>query len=309
MLGNRDSLTPPEPKQPEVSTKKPLWIAPTWQCFRKGEIMPTPTKKTTPPKRKPAVLRKEERQRRKTARSRFEVAKSAHKDYARSLNQVAKQIASILEGLAPEGVTDDYYRIHRALASYAELIQPWATSVAEKMLRDADQRSQKAWASLSGEIGINLREEITGAPIGDTYAAMLKEQVDLITSLPLEAAQRVQELSTEALMGGKRPDEVAEAIRATGKVTASRAMTIARTETSRAAMSLTQARALHVGSAGYIWRTAGDRDVRSSHAHLEGKFIPWDTPPVSGSNGERAHAGCIYNCRCFPEPILDDIIT
>uniref|UniRef100_A0A3B0MF58 Phage head morphogenesis domain-containing protein n=1 Tax=Arsenophonus endosymbiont of Trialeurodes vaporariorum TaxID=235567 RepID=A0A3B0MF58_9GAMM len=58
-----------------------------------------------------------------------------------------------------------------------------------------------------------------------------------------------------------------------GKVTASRAKMIARTELGRATQALTQARALAIGSTGYIWRTAHDGDVRPSHKKLEGQFI------------------------------------
>lgn len=93
-------------------------------------------------------------------------------------------------------------------------------------------------------------------------------------------------------------------ILASGEVSKSHATLIARTETARVSSLLTQARAEHIGSEGYIWRTAHDADVRELHVELEGKFIYWNAPPVAGSSGERAHAGQIYNCRCWAEVIL-----
>jgi SPP1 gp7 family putative phage head morphogenesis protein len=103
-------------------------------------------------------------------------------------------------------------------------------------------------------------------------------------------------------------------------VTRSRAELIARTETGRAASALTQARAEYIGSPGYLWRNANDYKVRpeigikhfaklntlakGSHRKLEGTFHRWDDPPIAGVNGERAHPGSIYNCRCWAEPVL-----
>jgi uncharacterized protein with gpF-like domain len=68
---------------------------------------------------------------------------------------------------------------------------------------------------------------------------------------------------------------------------------------------LTQARAEHIGSEGYIWRTSNDSDVRHSHKEMNGRYVRWDTPPRL-SDGTVTHAGQIYNCRCYPEPVIPD---
>ena len=110
----------------------------------------------------------------------------------------------------------------------------------------------------------------------------------------------------KGIEGAERPSAVAEAIYATGHVTKGRANLIARTEVARTSSKLVEARARHVGSDGYIWRTAGDADVRREHRVLNGKYFRWGDPPVAGSAGERAHAGQIYNCRCVPEPVVPE---
>jgi SPP1 gp7 family putative phage head morphogenesis protein len=103
---------------------------------------------------------------------------------------------------------------------------------------------------------------------------------------------------------GARAAEMAKMILRTGHVTKSRAQLIAVTETARASSVLLQARATHVGSTHYYWRTSEDIDVRPIHKKLNGQVFPWSDPPVSGSNGERSHPGQIYRCRCWPEPII-----
>lgn len=191
-----------------------------------------------------------------------------------------------------------------ALAQYAEILGPWAHSVADYMLADVSRRNEKAWRETGKEIGRALAVEIAQAPTGMVYQALLQEQVRLIQSLPQKAAQRVHDLAVNARVNGLRHEEVAESILATGKVTAARATLIARTETSRAAVTLTQARAMYAGSPGYIWRTVDDADVRETHQKMEGQYVPWETPPKTDKNLDPYHAGCGPNCRCFPEPVL-----
>ena len=45
----------------------------------------------------------------------------------------------------------------------------------------------------------------------------------------------------------------------------------------------------------YIWRTASDSKVRSTHANREGKVYSWSNPPEGGHPGED------FNCRCRAE--------
>lgn len=214
----------------------------------------------------------------------------------------------------------DLQRLEDLLNAYAGIIEPWARNTATRMLADVSRRDEKAWMEHSSEIGKGLREEIAQAPTGQTMKALLDDQVRLIKSLPLQAAIRVHELAVEAVTTGNRGADLIKMIMATGEVAQSRAELIARTETARATTTLTQARAQWIGSEGYIWRNVGDADVRpafgtknfsalntlarGSHRKLEGTYHRWDEPPIAGEKGERAHPGCIYNCRCYPETVF-----
>lgn len=173
------------------------------------------------------------------------------------------------------------------------------------MLRDVSKRDEKAWWEHSREMSTNLRSEIVNAPTGQIQDLLMREQVALIKSLPLEAAQRVHEIATGAIYTGERPDRLIQEILRTGEVTESRARLIARTETSRAASNFLQARAEWVGSEGYIWRGVRDFRERPSHLEMEGKYVRWSTPPTL--DGLKGHAGCLPNCRCWAEPVLPDI--
>jgi SPP1 gp7 family putative phage head morphogenesis protein len=141
--------------------------------------------------------------------------------------------------------------------------------------------------------------------VGDVMKLIQRRQVELIKSLPIEAGLRAQKLSQEAVMGGKRADEVAAELMKSGEVTESRATLIARTEIAKANAALTQARAGYVGATHYIWRTAEDGDVRESHAVMEGKIFRFDDPPYVEGEGNHG-PGEFPNCRCFAEPIIPE---
>lgn len=220
--------------------------------------------------------------------------------YSRSLRQVAKQIGVILGGFEPMDDTS----IEKALRLYASAIEDWAVSVGARMLLDVKLANDREWSQLSQSISKGLRQEILNAPTGDLFRQLQAEQVILITSLPLDAAERVQKLAAQARLDSSRASTLVAEIMRSGYVAESRAMCIARTETSRAGANLTQARAEWVGSTGYTWRITGDSDVRPSHKAMDGKFVLWGQPPTL--DGMTGHAGCVPNCRCSSIPQIPD---
>ncbi|WP_261513160.1 phage head morphogenesis protein [Burkholderia multivorans] len=202
--------------------------------------------------------------------------------------------------------------IEQLLRRYAEALTPWAEATAARMLEDLNRRDEQAWMQQAQEMSRALRDELRRAPTGETMRALMAEQVTLIKSIPLEAAKRVHRLTIEALEDGTRAAQISKAIQESGEVAKSRADLIARTEVSRAATSLTEARARAVGSTHYVWRTSGDSDVRPSHRALNGKIFAWDSPPMINEGTEKKpnfvqhHPGQFPNCRCYPEPIISE---
>ncbi|WP_343724928.1 phage minor head protein [Herbaspirillum huttiense] len=231
---------------------------------------------------------------------------AAEQRYGMQLKKVAAQVQAIISPFEP-GDIRSVPTIQQLLDAYAEMLKPWATMTASNMLMDVALRDESAWRTMAKEMSRSLRLEIAEAPTGRVLQDLLAEQVDLITSIPREAGERVHELTLRGLEDSTRASEIAKEIMRSGEVAKSRALLIAQTEVSRTATSLTQARAEYVGSPGYIWRTSGDSDVREDHRELEGQFIPWNQPPIADKRtGRRAHAGCIYRCRCFPEVVIPD---
>jgi len=247
------------------------------------------------------------RKARRLARERFLAGRKSERQYALQLRKVARQIGELVLGMAPDGTVATHEQTQAlidTLERYGDALAPWAEAVAKRMVWDVSRRDAAAWEVHGKEIGVALRKEINAAPTGLAMRESLARQVELIKSLPIEAAQRVQRLALEGITTGMRASEIAKEIMRSGDVAKSRAMTIARTEVSRTAAALTQARAEFVGSTHYIWRTSKDGAVRPSHRAMEGQAVRWDSPPVL--DHMRGHAGEFPNCRCFAEPVLPD---
>jgi SPP1 gp7 family putative phage head morphogenesis protein len=206
-----------------------------------------------------------------------------------------------------DGSDDSVSAIERSLSRYSEIISPWAEGVANKMLDGVNKEESRQWEELSKEISVGLHSVMETTSIGQVARNIVEENIKLMKSLPLEAASRVTDIhnrAIEAMIAGERSKDFADEIFKSGDVAMSRAKLIARTEIGRASQALTQARATHVGSEGYIWRTSEDGDVRHSHAQMEGKFVRWDEPPTL--DGMTGHAGCLPNCRCYPEVVIPE---
>ena len=227
--------------------------------------------------------------------------KSTEKEYARALRKIAKQAALIVDAYADEHVIANPSRMMEALQRYAEAIEPFGAKAAAKMIGDTAKSVESEMRKQSKAIAAGLRRYMASES-GIKARELMTLQVELIKSLPLEAGLRAQSLAMDAVTGGKRPAEVAAMIGETEQVTTSRAMLIARTESARAAAVITEERAKAVGATHYIWRTAGDSDVRESHAQMEGQVCAYDDPPIV--DGEPLNPGQIYSCRCYAEPVL-----
>lgn len=230
--------------------------------------------------------------------------------YERDLRKVAREVGRIIEAFQVKSSLGDISKMQNHLAEYAKILAPWAQLKGTELAEAANQQDKLAWARATAEMGRGIHLELRGnTRIGSTMREIMNRQVHYITSLPIEAGERVHQLVIEGLSNSTRAEEIAKEIARSGEVTQSRAMLIARTETSRAQTSLTQARSLAVGAESYIWRSVHDSRVRLRHRELDKSIHRWDNPPVASEpNAEviHAHPGEIFNCRCWAQPIIAD---
>jgi SPP1 gp7 family putative phage head morphogenesis protein len=192
------------------------------------------------------------------------------------------------------------------LRGYSDALTPWAEQTARKMLLEVNARDLDYWRSLSNGISVALGQELRDTPIGERLRELMAGQVALITSLPIEAGQRVHDLTIKSLETSARANQIDDEIRRSGEVCENRATLIARTEVARTASVLTQTRAEAAGSTHYTWQTSEDGTVRPGHRAMDGQVCAWASPPEVKENDRvmHFHPGTIWNCRCWCRPIL-----
>lgn len=243
-----------------------------------------------------------------------------------------KALLDIAKGIVMRaGETSDPHRIISTLERITHMPEfiRLSEAIALKMVTGLFDDTGRTWreaARNSGkgrEIYKALQKELLGAR-GVRIRALVKENADLISTLPKNIADDVAAYVDREAMKGRRASDIADEIRRMfPEKTRARAELIARTQVSMTQTNLVQARAEDLGLDWYVWRACGgnngDGRTRSSHRHMSGVLIRWSDPPapedlfplrrVDGSPYNNTlghyHAGCCPNCRCYPEPVVD----
>lgn len=164
-------------------------------------------------------------------------------------------------------------------------------------------RSSLIYRSLLKEINDGLKSDIQ---------SQIMHNASLIRTLPNDVAQKVVVDIRDWALAGERATTIAEIIRdKTAQHARASAKLIARTEVGKTSTALTRARSENLGLNWYVWRTAQDENrVRKSHRIMEGVLIKWADPPsperlANEKDVGNYHAGEIWNCRCYAEPLLE----
>lgn len=79
---------------------------------------------------------------------------------------------------------------------------------------------------------------------------------------------------------------------------------IARTETAKLQTAILESRATDLGSVAYTWLSSNDKRTRPSHRAMNGVVVFWKHKPLLDKM--TGHAGEFPNCRCSPNPIMDE---
>lgn len=233
----------------------------------------------------------------------FKPNASAEAQFAKALRNVASNAAHVVEVHVDGATIHDERNMVKVLNEYSERLGPWAARQAAKMIERVAKKNKTAWANRSKQMHAAMQTSVAKAATGKRAAELLQEQIDLIKSIPLRAAERAQKLAQEAFFNGTRSSEIATELARSGKVSENDAERIARTEVARSNSVITRVRAEAAGSKQYVWRTSGDDAVRPSHKRMNGKVFSWDKPPTL-EDGTVGHPGTFPNCRCYPEPFF-----
>lgn len=159
------------------------------------------------------------------------------------------------------------------------------------------KQNDKVWKTVL-DVDVFRSEPWLGAVV-DSFAA---ENAALIRSLETNVLKDVQEIVFRAVRQGWGIQETSKLIRERFGVGTSRADLIATDQIGKLNGQLSMLRQTELGVRRYRWRTARDIRVREEHKTREGQVFHWNRPPYDGHPGEP------IRCRCYPEPMLEDLI-
>ena len=235
---------------------------------------------------------------------------TAERSYERAIRDLMKGLFREIKNL------DSPFLIQQAVTKFARspTFQWAAKRVAYAMIRQVDKHQYRTWkeAARGSQKGRLMAEILQRQHLNsEIVQEILRRNTELIQSLPEKLAQQAVNRAAREQARGNRSDAIVEEfLEKWPQLTKSRAKLIARTEMSKASTAMTRLNATNAGLEWYVWRTSKDARVRSSHQHMEDVLVAWDeSPSPEELDGKAAyghyHAGDTFNCRCYPEPLVD----
>src|SRR5208337_1229171 len=82
--------------------------------------------------------------------------------YARALRSIAKQAGKFIVELWQAGRED---AIQETLRNYANVLEPWAESISQRMLLDVSKRDEQAWMKHSKRMAAAMQTELRTMPM------------------------------------------------------------------------------------------------------------------------------------------------
>lgn len=184
---------------------------------------------------------------------------------------------------------------------------------------------EKRWVKSAMKIvGVDL---LTSEPwLNSELQSFTKENVTLIKDIGHQAIKDIEGTVQRGFRLGKTADAIAQEIVYRGKLKKAgvfrsienRAKFIARDQIGKLTGNLNRLRQTSAGINMYIWRTAIDERVRTSHKIMEGLLCRWNNPtvysPDEGSKWLPRPFGAVqlqpgedYQCRCYGEPYFPEL--
>lgn len=240
--------------------------------------------------------------------------KTVEKEYLNTLLKLVK----IFKKIANSSGSDQQKYID-SMNNFQNSMQyeKFINSAVKRMVLPLDVGNQRTWREAAkkatkGKFLYRLLMDELKQGTGQIIQKQVMENVLLIKTLPNDVAQKVVNDIAENALKGARAESTEKIIKdKTDQHARASARLIARTETAKTMSALTKARCEQLGLRWYIWRTALDGTrVRPSHRIMEGVLVNWNNPPAPEELvGEKSeghyHAGNIWNCRCYSEPVLE----
>ena len=262
------------------------------------------------------------RPRRRKRLPRLNGARSAEREYAARLRGIMESLERTLEPLMLElpSLLESARRDLRLDSTRVDAGEGRRIRDLIDLIRNRVNLSQPALEDLAVQFAqqvsttqrIQMSEQLVAAFGVDVFReapqiqaiveGFVNENVALIKNLPQKTLDEIEGLVTRAVTSGELHGTIAKLIEERIGIGKRRAALIARDQVGKFYGAVTRARQTELGITKFKWRTVRDQRVRDEHKALDGKVFSWDDLPAEGYPGKP------INCRCYSEPILEDLL-
>ena len=203
--------------------------------------------------------------------------------YSAALDRMQRDEATDPVEAAIEGAESELGRLEAELIA---LLGVW-------VLRVETWHRRRFAALVKGGARLDVSAFLSRFDLEDEIAAVLERNAGLMKGLSDNTRKEISQIVYQGILDQTPRRTIGKQISRRLAIARNRADLIARDQTAKLASELDRLRQQQAGIEEYIWRTARDERVRSTHAAQEGKRHRWDTP-VPGV----VRPGYEINCRC-----------
>lgn len=155
-------------------------------------------------------------------------------------------------------------------------------------------------------LGIEFSIEQFGGISDELFQKWIKENVELIKTIPFDALDDMKKMVFESYVKGNSTTAIMKQIQDRYGVSKRRARVIARDQIGKLNSEVTKFQQEKAGCKYYQWDTSGDKRVRKEHQELDGKIFSWDdSHPARDKKGNIIYPGLPICCRCVSLPVFD----
>lgn len=180
-----------------------------------------------------------------------------------------------------------------------------AESIASEFVKSQMRVNSRGRRSFGIDVFSNSQQAV------DYLEAATFQNAMLITSIPAQYLEQVQNIVMTNMRAGMRPSFIEKALSEQFGVTSRRAKMIARDQSSKVQGELNKRKQQAVGFQYFKWVDSHDQRVRHRHREIADKVTDygkgvyrWDDLPMS-DKGEPIQPGSDYQCRCVAVAVPD----
>lgn len=203
-----------------------------------------------------------------------------------------------IEGIRRDAAADDVDAAMETFTTESDGLIAETVARTREVARRIQRENRAEIQRMVDRLGIRITDT---SLVNEQVSAFVSANARLIRSVRGQLRDQVAQEVVRGIQSGERWEAIAASLVERVGVAESRAVLIARDQTSKFFGSLTQAHAKGAGIERYEWVTSNDERVRDEHAALNGMIFSWDNPPSEGNPGDAV------NCRCIASPVLDDL--